>query len=115
MAEDPKQAWSAVGDQATGLARLLSERLKGGGVSGSNEHADADASAVRDALDRLTAAVGDVADRATAAVRDPEVRAQFGDLASTLNIAIGATVDRVGAAVDEKVGRGRKRKDGETG
>lgn len=103
MADELKQAWGDVGQQFGSLGRALREHYQTGDATD-----EADATAVKDALKRLSDAVGDLADRTGDVVHDEGIRTHTRDVAKALERALGSTVDEIGSSIDELVQRRKK-------
>jgi hypothetical protein len=99
MSDPMKQAWSDVADGFTELGKLVKTRYKGTGEDDAGSQQPATGAAMKDAIDRLVAAGRDLGDRAADVARDDDVKAQAKRAAASLNDALSATVDLIGAEV----------------
>ncbi|MBA3605618.1 MAG: hypothetical protein M3487_00030 [Actinomycetota bacterium] len=110
---DPmKQAWGDVASGFTTLGRMMRDRYRAPDADSPPEDADAapatDAdddgareadAALRGAFDRLVAASREFGDRAADVAHDDDVKTQARQAASTLNQALAATADLIGAQI----------------
>jgi hypothetical protein len=100
MDERMNEAWTDVAEGFSALGGAMKDKLRG--TDEEPEPAGelvAAGDALRDALDRLIAAASDVGQRTVGLVRDEDVRVRVRDVATSLNEALGATVDLVGREV----------------
>jgi hypothetical protein len=108
MADEMKQAWSAVGDRVAALGEAMKHRTStASDAATATPETDADAKGdsgtVRDALDTVLAAVKELGEKASTLVKDPEVRSHTKDVAQSLTDALSATVDQIGDEVGSLV------------
>lgn len=108
MADEMKQAWSAVGDRFAALGEAMKHRTSTAPEADTatpERDADGkgDSGTVRDALDTVLAAVKELGEKASTLVKDPEVRSHTKDVAQSLTEALSATVDQIGDEVGSLV------------